>query len=204
MTHRTISIALAMVTMLGGCASPPPAENTAQSSPPAASTPAVDHAAMAMDPKTDDEIMKVALSAAPADVATGAAIVEPNADGTMRQIRAGTNGYACMAHPEVMCLDKPWQEWADAWMKKTPPKVTAIGIGYMLQGDKGASNTDPFAMTETADNQWIVSPPHIMVLTPDTKQLAMLPTDPKTGGPWVMWKGTAYAHIMVPTVPMQK
>jgi hypothetical protein len=23
-------------------------------------------------------------------------------------------------------------------------------------------------------------------------------TDPSTGGPWVMWKGTPYVHIMVP------
>jgi hypothetical protein len=41
-----------------------------------------------------------------------------------------------------------------------------------------------------------------MVLTPDTNQLEALPTDPHNGGPWVMWKGTKYAHIMVPTVPM--
>lgn len=164
----------------------------------------MDHAAMPADPKTDDDIMKAALSAAPADVAAGAAIVEPNSDGTMRQIRAGTNGFACMAHPEVMCLDGQWQEWADAWMHKRAPKVTAVGVGYMLQGDKGASNTDPFATAQTPDNQWIVSPPHIMVLSPDTRQLDSLPTDPKTGGPWVMWKGTPYAHIMVPTVPMNK
>ena len=25
-----------------------------------------------------------------------------------------------------------------------------------------------------------------------------LPTDPNRGGPYVMWKGTPYAHIMVP------
>lgn len=204
MTCRIVSITLGMATMLVACSSPPPAQTSTETSTPAASTPAVEHANMPADPKTDGEITTVALSAAPADVAAGAAIVEPNADGTMRQIRAGTNGFACMAHPEVMCLDKPWQEWADAWMKKTPPKVTAVGIGYMLQGDKGASNTDPFATAQTPDNQWIVSPPHIMVLTPDTKQLDSLPTDPNNGGPWVMWKGTPYAHIMVPTVPMKK
>lgn len=77
-----------------------------------------------------------------------------------------------------------------------------VGIAYMLKGDKGASNTDPFATAPTATNQWVVSPAHLMVLTPDTNQLAALPTDPHNGGPWVMWKGTKYAHIMVPTVPM--
>jgi hypothetical protein len=28
--------------------------------------------------------------------------------------------------------------------------------------------------------------------------LDAFPTDPKSGGPWVMWKGTPYAHLMVP------
>jgi hypothetical protein len=147
-------------------------------------------------------MIALAMSAAPADVASNATIVEPGEGGAMKQLRAGTNGFVCMAHPEVMCLDKAWQEWADAWMNKRAPKVTGVGIGYMLKGDAGASNTDPFATAPTADNQWIVSPPHIMVLTPDTRQLEALPTDPKNGGPWVMWKGTQYAHIMVPTVPM--
>lgn len=43
-----------------------------------------------------------------------------------------------------------------------------------------------------------------MMLTPDAAQLDALPTDPNNGGPWVMWKGTKYAHIMVPTAPMPK
>ena len=43
-----------------------------------------------------------------------------------------------------------------------------------------------------------------MILPTDAKQLDAFPTDPKAGGPWVMWKGTKYAHIMVPTAPMPK
>src|SRR5262245_12579568 len=34
--------------------------------------------------------------------------------------------------------------------------------------------------------------------------LDLYPTDPKTGGPWVMWKGTRYAHVMVPVAAMPK
>jgi hypothetical protein len=37
-----------------------------------------------------------------------------------------------------------------------------------------------------------------MVLYKDPKMLDAYPTDPKNGGPWVMWKGTPYAHVMVP------
>jgi hypothetical protein len=204
MRYRTVSIALGFATILAGCTSPPPTQTASESPTSAASNPTEHAAALPADPKTDDEIIQVALSAAPADVAGGAAVVEPNADGTMRQIRAGTNGFVCMARPEVMCLDKQWQEWADAWMNKRAPTVTAVGVAYMLQGDTGASNTDPFATSQAPDNQWVVTPAHIMVLTPDTKQLDALSTEPYNGGPWVMWKGTPYAHIMVPTAPMKK
>jgi hypothetical protein len=123
------------------------------------------------------------------------------------QLRAGTNGWMCMIGPsdEPMCLDKEWQAWGDAWMnKKDPPQPKTVGIAYMLKGDNGASNTDPYATKATADNQWIVSPPHIMILPTDPSQLDAFPTDPKAGGPWVMWKGTKYAHIMVPTAAMPK
>ena len=37
-----------------------------------------------------------------------------------------------------------------------------------------------------------------------TDPLDALPTDPNNGGPWVMWKGTKYAHIMVPVKEMPK
>lgn len=160
--------------------------------------------------------IKQAMSAAPADVASGAAIMDwpdtPN--GEMKQLRAGTNGWTCMpstptefagaSREDPMCLDKTFMGWAGAWMSKKDPQVTSTGIAYMLRGDKGVSNTDPFATSPTADNQWIVSPPHIMVVFPDLSQLEGFPTDPHNGGPWVMWKGTKYAHIMVPTVPVPK
>jgi hypothetical protein len=30
------------------------------------------------------------------------------------------------------------------------------------------------------------------------------PIDPWNGGPWAMWKGTKYAHIMMPILPTPK
>jgi hypothetical protein len=151
---------------------------------------------------TNAEKITLAMSAGPSDVAKGATIVEMGADGKMAELRKGTNGWVCMAQPEAMCMDKQWQGWADAWMSKKDPKITGPGVAYMLHGDEGASNTDPFATGKTATNNWVVSGPHIMVLTPDAKQLDSLPTDWHSGGPWVMWKGTRYAHIMVPTTAM--
>ena len=147
-----------------------------------------------------------AMSAAPASVAKNATIMSMSADGKMTQLRAGTNGWMCLVEADgtPMCLDKEWQAWADGWINKKDPQVKSIGLAYMLKGDAGASNTDPYATKETADNKWVVSGPHVMVILPDTSQLDTLPTDPWNGGPWVMWKGTKYAHIMLPTTPTPK
>jgi hypothetical protein len=141
--------------------------------------------------------IKKALSAAPADIAKDAAVMQ---DG--KEIRPGKNGWVCMAEPFVMCMDKQWQAWTEAYVNKKDPNINGVGVAYMLAGDKGASNTDPYATGPTPNNQWVVTPAHIMVLSPDTKQLDSLPTDPNNGGPWVMWKGTKYAHIMVPVASM--
>ncbi len=114
-------------------------------------------------------------------------------------LRKGDNGWICYAMlQEPMCADEVWQKWAAAWMGKQPFSTDKAGTAYMLRGDHGASNTDPFAEKQTADNNWVVSPPHVMLLLPDAKELDAYPTDWKGGGPWVMWKGTPYAHVMLP------
>ena len=151
---------------------------------------------------TDQDLITMAMSAAPADIANDATVVEPGDGGEMRELRAGTNGWVCMAHPFIMCLDGPWQNFIGALMSQSDPEITSVGVAYMLQGDEGASNIDPSATEETPDNEWVVTPAHLMILTPNAADLDALPTDPNTGGPWVMWKGTPFAHIMVPTVDM--
>ena len=165
------------------------------------------HEAMAKSDgsKSDAAIIAKATAAAPPDIGRKAAVMGTGADGKMRELRPGTNGWMCMLDlvGDSMCLDKEWQAWGDAWEnKKEPPKPKAVGVAYMLKGDKGASNTDPYATKATADNHWVVSGPHIMLLPTDASQLEAYPTDWTKGGPWVMWKGTPYAHIMVPTTAM--
>jgi hypothetical protein len=149
---------------------------------------------------TDAQKIALAVSAGPVEITRNATVMDmTDMSKPPRQLRAGTNGWVCYAIPGMpMCLDKEWQKWMQAWMNKTTPQITATGIAYMLAGDNGASNTDPFATAATPTNQWVVAPAHIMLLVPDAKLLDSYPTDPKTGGPWVMWKGTPYAHVMVP------
>ena len=156
---------------------------------------------------TDRALIANALSAAPASVAAGATVATH--DG--RILRKGSTDWVCMPDmPDVpnntpMCLDAPWRAFIDAWMNKKTPTVTQVGFGYMLQGDMPVSNTDPFATAPTATNQWIQDGvPHVMVLLPDQRAMESLSTDPKSGGPWVMWKGTPYAHVMIPSAPVRK
>lgn len=149
----------------------------------------------------DDALIANALSAAPASVANGATVVAH--DG--RVLRRGTTDWVCMPDlPDVpndtpMCLDAPWRDFIEAWMQKRTPTVEQVGFGYMLQGDMPVSNTDPFATAPAPGNAWIPDgAPHVMILLPDHKLLEGLSTDPQSGGPFVMWKGTPYAHVMVP------
>lgn len=150
-------------------------------------------------------LIRDALSAAPPAVAKTAKVVD--VDGTV--LRPGSGIYTCYpTMPQIrkrgrepMCLDKTWIAWRDAWMNKKPFKPEQMGIGYMLAGDAGSSNIDPYAEVPTDNNQWVVEGPHAMVIVTDPAQLEGLPTDPNNGGAYVMWKGTPYVHIMVPVGP---
>ncbi len=67
----------------------------------------------------------------------------------------------------------------------------------MLSGDEGASNVDPYAEGPTDDNECVKEGPHLMLMAP-AELLENFPTDPQNGGPYVMWKGTDYQHLMIP------
>ncbi|MBM5810696.1 MAG: hypothetical protein FJ191_01835 [Gammaproteobacteria bacterium] len=150
-----------------------------------------------------DAVIADALSAALPSMAAEAAVMDW--DGTM--LKSGTGRYTCMPTPphqkaagiqSPMCMDETWMQWAHAWEKREPFQAAQVGISYMLGGDGGASNIDPYATEATPDNQWVVEGPHLMILVPDPGMLEGIPTDPDNGGPYVMWKGTPYAHVMVP------
>ncbi len=146
-----------------------------------------------------DAVIADALSAAPAGLAEHATVM----DWEQNVLREGTNGWTCLPSPPdiasaPMCMDGAWMEWAHAWMTRSPVEVDRLGVSYMLQGDAGGSNIDPFAEGPTPDNEWVTEGPHLMVIVPNLEDLEGLPTDPHNGGPYVMWRGTPYAHIMIP------
>ena len=202
------SLPIAVVLSLASLAACTSREGARASDSTAAGAPTTASAA----PTTQEGKIQNAMSAAPDSVSQAATIMDWPATegGKFTQLRAGTNGWVCYPSTpaatgavgqDPMCLDAEFQKWAGAWMTKKSPKLAGVGLAYMLQGDRGASITDPFAKTAaTAANakDWVVAGPHIMVTTPNTASLAALPGAPAGGIPWVMWKGTPYAHVMVP------
>jgi len=156
-------------------------------------------------PADDAQLIHSAMQAAPPKVAADATIVAVQADGSMRTVRAGSNGFTCMADnpetpgPDPMCMDQNAMAWAQAWMSHQTPPTGTLGLMYMLAGGTDASNTDPYA-TQPAGNHWIQTGAHVMVVGADPGFYGQYPksADPDTAVPYVMWAGTPYQHLMIP------
>ena len=149
---------------------------------------------------TDEELMAGLKGAAPQNVLEHATIMNVGSDKKMKVVREGSNGWTCMdPGGGPMCADKAAMEWAQAWQEKGPaPQKT--GFIYMLKGDTGTSNTDPYAREETSDNHWVKTGPHVMIVGAPKDMMQAYPTDPKPDPtkPYVMWPGTPYEHLMLP------
>ena len=173
---------------------------------PATTRGAHETAASSKAPMTDEQIIASAMSAAPAKVAKGVTVVAMGADGKMRTVRKGTNGFTCMADnpatpgPDPMCMDANAMEWVHAYLSHAAPPVGKVGLMYMLAGGTDASNTDPYATAPTASNHWIKTGPHMMIVGADASFYDNYPkgADPDTATPYVMWAGTPYQHLMAP------
>ena len=140
-------------------------------------------------------------AAGPASLTKNATILD--AQGNV--VRQGSNGWTSLpdnpATPgkDSMCMNEPWLTFKNALKNKTTPTNTQVGIAYMFQGDTPMSNADPFATSPKPGDEWIDAPgAHIMVHVPEQAALKNMSTDWKNGGPWVMWAGTPYAHLMIP------
>lgn len=139
-----------------------------------------------------------AKTAAHAGVSKDASVVD--VDGT--KLAKGGNGWTCMPgigpgdnHP--MCNDPVWAKLMKAAAAGEDFSTDRIGISYMMKGDALVSNSNPAATDPKNGDVWVQEGPHIMIVAP-REVLKGLSDDPYNGGPYVMWKDTPYAHIMVP------
>lgn len=195
MTGRLVVLALVLLS-----AAPAAAQQSEKSSEEKKGTPLASTSAY-LDAlrKNTTTAGRVALAeaAGPVSIARHATIVEFTKSMEAKVLRTGTNGWTCIADPlGPMCADETFMAFMGALMNKLTPNVEKAGFGFMLVGDEGVSLTDPFA---TNPKDVVKSGAHTMVVLPNAADLAGLPDNPSAGGPYVMWKGTPYAHVMVPS-----
>jgi hypothetical protein len=195
--RHTLPAAALLLLAAAGCK---PAEQQRAQAPAAPAGPA---------PGTPEWKIQNAASAAPASIGSAAAIMDwpAAAGGQPTQLRAGTNGWTCFPDMagtpanDPMCLDGEFLKWAQAWIGHAQPHLGHAAMGYMLQGAADASNTDPFKTRPDSGQAWVITGPHVMMALPNPAGLAGMSTDPNSGGPYVMFGGTPYAHVMMPVAP---
>jgi hypothetical protein len=145
-----------------------------------------------------------AMSAGPASITENATIMDVDGETVLRE---GSNGWTCFpdanATPasDPMCLDETWMGWVEALVAGEEPNTQVVGLAYMLAGGSDASNIDPFAAGPEEGNEWITTPAHVMIIMPGEIDQSIYTTDPLSGGPWIMWAGTPYEHVMMPVDP---
>ena len=151
------------------------------------------------DESMEDKIAR-AQSAAPAAISDEATII---VDGEV--VKEGSNAWICL--PDTMpgdnaplCNDGEWMELLGAVGTQGEYTADRIGISYMLQGEpagSGVSNSDPYHADRQNAHDYVETGPHLMIVVPK-ELMAGITDDPSDGGPYVMWKDTPYAHIMIP------
>jgi len=140
-----------------------------------------------------------AMAAAPKSLSQNATIMSEG-----KVLKQGSNGWICMpdtmpGDKAPMCNDAQWMQMMAAVGAKAEFKANGIGISYMLKGDigSGVSNSTPYHPDHKNAADYTETGPHLMIIVPK-EMLKGISRDPNSGGPYVMWGDTPYAHIMVP------
>src|SRR6185503_16561485 len=111
-------------------------------------------------PKTDEEMIANALSAAPESIAKSATVIAFDAQGKARTLRKGTNNFTCIpddpTNPanDPNCVDANGLEWVMALVNKTEPPKGKVGFGYMLHLGTTPRNVDPSGATPAEITRW--------------------------------------------------
>jgi hypothetical protein len=72
----------------------------------------------------------------------------------------------------------------------------------MLHGDMGEDNTTPGVRNQDDaedPDHWIESGSHLMLMPKDPSNLENFTSDFTIGSPYIMFRDTDYAHLMIPT-----
>lgn len=155
----------------------------------------------------DGHLIESAMSAGPAEVSAEATIQ----DWEGNVLREGSNGWTCLPDnpgtegTDPWCADAVWMGFLGAMGKGEAPSYSSAGVAYMLEGDSEVDNSVPGPCLEAAPDNCVPNPgAHLMLLIPGEDGLSSYSDDFKSGGPWVMWGGTPFQHLMVPLTDRTK
>lgn len=123
---------------------------------------------------SQDQLIKLALSAAPAHIAQEAAVMIQGEDGKLVEAKKGTNGFTCvpMADPNVptldpMCMDPAGFQWLTSLMNKEPKSAnTAPGITFMAKGAHSWVKDGKLLQKKEQGAKLVHFPPHWMISWP--------------------------------------
>ena len=205
----TLAIIGLVVGVIGGYLIPrstPGTDQNETASVEHASEMATEEPTSAAAPTTPDAKIANAISAAPAAIAKNATVLDwPAKEGDpLPTLRKGSNEWTCLPDfpttpgNDPICADKTAMQWFNAYMSHKEPRLSQAGLAYMLQGGSDASNVDPYAEAPKPGEDWMNAPAHIMIFPAGKLDAKVYGTDMESGGPWVMWANTPYAHIMMP------
>jgi hypothetical protein len=151
-------------------------------------------------PTSEPAYLAKVKTAAPEPILNKASIIMMQA-GKPKELQAGSNGFTCLIAPDgtPLCADKNGMDWMTAVGARTNPPDT-IGFIYMLAGDTGTTNHDPHQRDTRL--HWVQTGPHVMIVGPRVREMSGYPrtadvADPNQ--PYVMFPGTPYEHLMLPT-----
>src|SRR5262252_4036944 len=109
-------------------------------------------------------------TAAPGDIVAKATIVMTQ-DGKERSLQNGTNGFTCFISGDgtPLCGDEAGIAWFKAIGSQSDPP-NKIGFIYMLAGDTGTTNHDPYQ--KATHQHWVQTGPHVMIVGPMVREMS--------------------------------
>jgi hypothetical protein len=154
---------------------------------------------------SQEEKIKLALSAAPDHIAKGAGVMLPGPDGKLMEVKKSENGFNCIPtidtdvpEPDPMCFDAAVGQWVESLMANAEkPSNTVPGVAYMARGGWHWEKGGKILMKKEEGAKAVKEPPHWMIMWPFTSSETHLPMLPNASGAYVMFDGTPYAHLMI-------
>lgn len=153
-----------------------------------------------------DELIAEAVLAAPEPLRDGATVVIRDDRGRPSIIRQGTNALVC--EPDgpgtgfgVECYHRSFQGVMDWTYKRLAEGARSFAEMFVTGGPEGEINPGAMQYALVGPSRAQAVQQMSIKLPYATADSTGLPTEERLDGPWLMWAGTAAAHVMFGAKP---